>query len=1593
MENNINTGNIMRDCITHALTEKNFTEAACVTPESMKRFISSNLIEEMADRIAESADVNGRYSSLKIAETAAEYVPQLRSAPPGGWPGYCFDYIRGELFPLLKPDAPPGDYRTGGMIFLQIMRGAYRCERRTAAFDPTRDMVMLERDEYADSHYAGEYDALMDTADKLYIYEFMRIGSDITPYDTLGHMGGVHYVAMYVARQLSASGVPIDLALISGAAAGHDIGKFGCRKNEEKRVPYLHYYYTDICYRRFGLYAFGHCAANHSTWDLELENLSVESLVLIYSDFRVKSVRDENGKEQVVFHSLADAFDIILGKLDNVDAKKEKRYRKVYAKLRDFEDYMHERGIETKLPEVPGSEPPVPVRAARERVLLEGADAVMQLKYSAIDHNVRLMSVMNVDSELADLIEAARSESHWKNVRTYLSIFDEYSTYMTERQKLMTIKLVYELLAHKDGDIRTHAAELIGTMIAGFNTKYLKELPEGMEMKPRTVDAVSLFAEYLEKIVHPERRFTEQHRRWMLYSLNAIVTTIINEEPDDRSGIIDILGSYYGAEDDSELTIVLLAMTDVIDPAICSETFISSVKAAIKRCSASDKKEVRLAALKAARRAEGMSDREYFDSMMDILVPPGERSNVSKMEGNLFLDDLKMGTHWLIKVMSIELMAYLSKGNFGAETIMHLGTHLANLLKISERVRVRKAAGDSLLGLVPYMTDTQRNELAVELYNGLETGDRQYTKYIPYYLGKISLSLEKAEFIEMIDTLEAEILKTSYKSASFMIDTIGVILEEYDDYMVRAGGDIKEHDELKVRLLYIMIKAYSHFDDEFSREAFVNIGRHVFASRIMTRHDKELCFTHSYKKILMLLDERSEDELGFYSNAAVLNHIYRYISSHEQSVGEFAFDIPERVCFYPGTFDPFSLGHKEVAMRIRDMGFDVYLALDEFSWSKHTQAKLLRRRIMTMSAAEEERIYSFPDDIPINIANKKDIRRLKEIFAGKQLYIAVGTDVMKNASAYMMPPSEDSVHSLNTIAFERESKVGSANSSKNYPVQGELVRLTIGKYFEDISSTRIRDNIDLNRDISGLIDRVAQDFIYANSMYLREPAYKHVIESRKIGIESFKPRGSESIWPIAASLSELGYDTSLVASYLSGNNVRTLYIRDTSEAMKVSAFAACHGVGTKNLLREFKDPKIASVIRAKAEGSIAAIGFLYAEEGRIAGVSQMILTELLTELIARDYGYAIYNPADKAGYDIRIAEALMRQGFEDISGGDAQYPIYAVSLKKPVIIFKDVETVVKAPFNKNEAVLTAIDEAHERLLNRLSGLYPGKLLLSFNTGEIQNKIIAKVAELNGTSADANTDRRGPYMAVPFGKALGDVVVPNTVTKMLVVEKYFNRTVKGFTVAEAKNSSPLDTQVKMIKSFDRPVILIDDLLHKGHRMNMLGPILKANDVDVKKVLVGVMTGDAMDRLAGSGFKTESAYFLPTLEVWLNEKDCYPFIGGDSIEAPGSGMKYRSGSSANLILPYIKPGFIAGGGEEAVYSYSLTCLENARHIMGVIEAEYQKIFERKLTLERIGEAITIPRIPEIDIGVSFDTNLEPTIFIDNDIERLTRLKWGM
>ncbi|NCO69222.1 MAG: hypothetical protein GW878_01685, partial [Acidobacteria bacterium] len=63
------------------------------------------------------------------------------------------------------------------------------------------------------------------------------------------HILGVTGLALWLGRQLARS-IPVDLPLLHGGSIGHDVGKFGCVGDEERRIPRLHYYYTHLYYRQ-----------------------------------------------------------------------------------------------------------------------------------------------------------------------------------------------------------------------------------------------------------------------------------------------------------------------------------------------------------------------------------------------------------------------------------------------------------------------------------------------------------------------------------------------------------------------------------------------------------------------------------------------------------------------------------------------------------------------------------------------------------------------------------------------------------------------------------------------------------------------------------------------------------------------------------------------------------------------------------------------------------------------------------------------------------------------------------------------------------------------------------------------------------------------------------------------------------------------------------------------------------------------------------------------------------------------------------------------------------------------------------------------
>ncbi len=444
-----NTARMYYRQLRDGLTNRKFLKRTGITRKAMQAAFDRTDLKRIAADVCEAAALaSPENDAFHIPETAEEQTPvdikavtravlplledlqrtgEIPDEPPGDdWLQYVFDTLLARIFPVPEVRVYTDAERPGVVILCEMLHLILEQEAAGRNMIPTFDVELLTKAEAKEWVSGAEYRRLLKRSRELYIYEFHVIAAQITPFNTLSHVAGVHYVAMHMAKQLHDRQVPVDLAMISAAAWMHDIGKFGCRGEEVLRLPHLHYYYTDEFLQRMGMPGVAHIASNHSTWDLELENLSCENLLLIYADFRVKSSRDAEGREVARFYTMKDSFDVILNKLENVDEAKRNRYQRVYEKLYDFEQYMISIGVSTDL-EHAGDEP----RCWTDVALLDDAAAKERLKYLAIEHNIYVMNRFESESDFGDLLEEARSGRSWQNTNAYLNTLEEYFTYMT----------------------------------------------------------------------------------------------------------------------------------------------------------------------------------------------------------------------------------------------------------------------------------------------------------------------------------------------------------------------------------------------------------------------------------------------------------------------------------------------------------------------------------------------------------------------------------------------------------------------------------------------------------------------------------------------------------------------------------------------------------------------------------------------------------------------------------------------------------------------------------------------------------------------------------------------------------------------------------------------------------------------------------------------------------------------------------------------------------------------------------------------------------------------------------------------------------
>ncbi len=1318
-----------------------------------------------AEELSQLLPIRRRLECGEVLEVCTPILPKLSPVPEEGWLAFCYRYVRSILYPEgdFAPDA--AEYEDGARFYLTVLQVLLDQERAVMPFDPLVDFQFLTPQEYESCDCGREYERFLRHFRTEYVYELMRLGQEVTPFRTLGHIAGVHYIAMTAARGLQAAGVDIDLALISGAAAAHDIGKYGCRPGE--RVPYLHYYYTDQWLLERNMGNISHIAANHSTWDLELESLSVESLCLIYADFRSKQDRDEKGQEITVLYPLDQSFQVILSKLDNVDSSKRRRYEFVYGKLHDFEDYMRSLGVDVDLTGRPGTPAP-----HKDPALMGPDETVEGLVLLSVGHNIRMMHMLSNERKFGNIIEAARSTKDWKQLRAYLNVFQEYFTYLSVRQKTQALSFLYELLVHREGDIRRQAAYLIGRIIALFHLVYRKELPDDVKSDPAAEVPFTLWEQYLDMIIYPDHKTTQQQRSHISYTLKLVVDAMLeNARPADIPRFVGAFLRYFDRPEDKDedTAFTLLDAARYLPAQYFTPEMRGRVIEFAGHWAQSRNPRMETAALQFLRSAERSLRRDdpQLKRIVELArsVPPssltitflqyrillraGEDVSYHKhvlydqdITSEVFLDNLKNATHWGVKSVGVELLRDQVEHGM-MEHILHICTHFSNLIKVSERVVVRHDAGAALVRILPLLRRDQRNEVVVELGKGLEMGQYEISKYIPQYLGQAALYLYPSELDEQVLWLKTLLGSPNDSAVSGALNTIGVLLQHYPAYRERFSQSSQSYEDRRQELLGLLLQGLAHYRPAVRQEALLVTGNLLFESNILPMEEKAHLFALSYRKLLFLVEEAAvqDDTMTFFYRAAALADINRFISLWRLDHGPFSFLRPQKIAFFPGTFDPFTLSHKGIVHAIRDLGFEVYLAVDEFSWSKKAQPHLVRRQIVNLSIAGDFHVHLFPDEIPVNIANPADLKRLRELFPYQEVYLVAGSDVVAHASSYQDPPRDWSIHSMNHIIFRR---AGEAPLPDDLPITGKVIQLQLPPHLEDISSTRIRENVDLNRDISNLIDPVIQDFIYQNGLYLRDSQDKPMVNPTTLTFQWIDQPDQRLVEDLTAGRP----DREAIRTGILQGRDRIVLLRSSQEG-KLLGFVSFRYLSATHLFGALRDTGLANRIRLRSAGTTLLITAAAADTSDpLRDYLHLLFTEVLAQALTDDCIYGVYRPYG-APPDEVLSDVLARQGFLH---READFNLWEVDMSAPTVLIQNLETTIQEPLCRNPKVLAAIQRGHKRLQLALTKLYPRFLVLTLSSDIIHQRLLEMITSYNEVPSVPTTPRKlGKNMCVPYGK--------------------------------------------------------------------------------------------------------------------------------------------------------------------------------------------------------------------------------------------------
>ena len=966
-------------------------------------------------------------------------------------------------------------------------------------------------------------------------------------------------------------------------------------------------------------------------------------------------------------------------------------------------------------------------------------------------------------------------------------------------------------------------------------------------------------------------------------------------------------------------------------------------------------------------------------------------SPLAGADGVLYRENLDSSVPGLVKHINMRILSERYKGREADPGFSGYASHLLVFMRLNTEQVLFSQAGSDLLEIMGSLEDYQKQEIMTELLKCVEL-EEDSSHYLPYLIGECWQLIPASMQDELVPEMQRICNSDRVQTLEILMGTACEILGHLDSS--QSWADEEEDNSLRIRRIMSGMLSqglYSDRKDVAERTAF-NIGYDLFCKldgSAATSSDVREPVVSVARSVLLYMRGATDEE-----------PLYRYLTVREAArylteIGESYVDPKQPVAFFTGSFDPFSNGHRAVAREVAEMGYLVYVNVDDFAWNRNTQPLDVRRKITMLSIADLAHVRIFPKELVINPDNPGDLARLQELFPDQKVYLVCGSDRIERDEAYQKEPEEGSVHSFPHIVFTRNEDFGfEYDATEN--LTGEVIRLMLPVYYEHMTSLQIRRNLQEDKSIDDLVTIPARQYIRRNRLYADDRIYKREPKIKNFGTRVEKEEGMiRVLLTIEPAQSQPG---SVITA---GRSEPGPVIAGEAQLIGEIRARSCHRSESAGE-RPFRDLEIVSVaIDPQAAMDGLPDDFDDTIESREAFAVRLTGTLLDEALLTfQAEGYEIVYASgenDKNEYKALLKE----RGFVRIQGGQNQF---CTDLRRPLVLFGDASASIQDPFCDDPALLAVQRDNIRRLRLGVAGLYPGNAVLFISSRILNYRLPTRIREQSGLDAaeywderlfapdrdeDAEEDLETAHLSsricVPFAKIYRTRRIPGLTTMALNSEKVYMQDLSSFSIRESAGYPKLSVQIRNLRSMGRPFVLVDDFYHDGFRMQEISRSLRSEGIREEKLIVGVISDKGRENAEKNDLTVDAVYEIPNMKAGILESALIPFYGGDRV-AQAHQTQIRA--SVYPILPYQMPSFLRDAPYQAVYDLSMTCLENAKRLFEVLETLYEERHFRQLTLERLGEVIDDPGCPET-VADSADAPEEAvSVLLSREITRLKR-----